>query len=68
MASGQATRKTVFEVQREQRWRIWLLFALLLVLVYAAVWVACLVVALSVFIVIPTRRSSRSSSTGATPA
>ena len=53
MASGQATRKTIFEVQREQRWRIWLLFALLLVVVYAAVWVACLVVALSVFIVIP---------------
>jgi Zn-dependent protease with chaperone function/Zn-finger nucleic acid-binding protein len=46
-------RKTVFEVQREQRWRIWLLFALLLLLVYAAVWVACLVLALSVFMFIP---------------
>ncbi len=53
MASGQATRKTIFEVQREQRWRIWLLFALLLLLVYAAVWLGCLVVALSVFVVIP---------------
>jgi len=48
-----AKRKTIFEVQREQRWRIWLLFALLLLLVYAAVWVACLVVALSVYLVIP---------------
>lgn len=53
MAIETRTRKTVFEVQREQRWRIWALFALLLVLVYAAVWVACLVVALSVFIVVP---------------
>jgi Zn-dependent protease with chaperone function/Zn-finger nucleic acid-binding protein len=48
-----AKRKTIFEVEREKRWRIWLLFALLLLLVYAAVWVACLVVALSVYIVIP---------------
>jgi len=46
-------RKTVFEVQREQRWRIWLLFGLLLLLVYAAVWVACLVVALSVWVILP---------------
>lgn len=53
MAIETRARKTVFEVQREQRWRIWALFALLLVLVYAAVWVACLVVALSVFIVVP---------------
>jgi Zn-dependent protease with chaperone function/Zn-finger nucleic acid-binding protein len=53
MAIETARRKTVFEVQREQRWRIWALFALLLVLVYAAVWVGCLVLALSVYIVFP---------------
>ncbi len=46
-------RKTVFEIQREQRWRIWALFALLLVLVYAATWVACLVIALSIALVFP---------------
>ena len=53
MALEPSRRKTIFEVQREQRWRIWLLFALLLLLVYAAVWVACLVVTSSVYIVIP---------------
>ena len=46
-------RATVFAVEREQRWRIWLLFALLLALVYAAAWAACLVIALSVYLVIP---------------
>lgn len=53
MAIETPRRKTVFEVQREQRWRTWLLFVLLLLLVYVAVWVACLVVALSVYMVIP---------------
>ena len=43
---GTPARKTIFAVEREQRWRIWLLFALLLALVYAAVWVACLTIAL----------------------
>lgn len=37
--------KTIFEVEREQRWRIWLLFALLLAVVFAGVWLACLIVA-----------------------
>jgi len=46
-------RKTIFAVEREQRWRIWLLFALLLALVYAAVWLACLLTAFSIFVVLP---------------
>jgi Zn-dependent protease with chaperone function/Zn-finger nucleic acid-binding protein len=53
VAIAPSPRQTIFAVEREQRWRIWLLFGLLMLLVYAAVWVACLVVALSVFIVIP---------------
>jgi len=32
-------RATVFEVEREQRWRIWLLFALLVLMALASVWV-----------------------------
>ena len=37
-------RKTLFEVEREKRWRIWLLFALLLVLAFVTAWVACVIV------------------------
>ncbi len=44
---------TVFAVQREQRWRIWLLFALLLATVFAGVWLACLIVAVSVRFAFP---------------
>ncbi|NLE21181.1 MAG: M48 family metalloprotease [Actinobacteria bacterium] len=41
--SGQP-RRPMFEVEREQRWRIWLLFALLLALTFGSLWLACLVV------------------------
>jgi Zn-dependent protease with chaperone function len=34
----------LFEVEREQRWRIWLLFVLLLVLAFVTAWVACVIV------------------------
>lgn len=34
----------LFEVEREKRWRIWLLFALLLVLAFVTAWVACVIV------------------------
>jgi Zn-dependent protease with chaperone function/Zn-finger nucleic acid-binding protein len=37
-------RRALFEVEREKRWRIWLLFSLLLALAFITVWVACLIV------------------------
>jgi len=37
-----ATRPTVFAVQREQRWRIWLLFGLLVLMALVSVWVVAL--------------------------
>jgi Zn-dependent protease with chaperone function/Zn-finger nucleic acid-binding protein len=44
-------RKTVFEVQREQRWRIWLLFALLLCMALVTLWITAFVVAAGISIV-----------------
>ena len=53
---GEATdpgpRKTLFEVEREKRWRIWLLFALLLVLAFVTAWVACVIVFGIAFLVV----------------
>jgi Zn-dependent protease with chaperone function/Zn-finger nucleic acid-binding protein len=46
------TRRTIFEIEREKRWRIWLLFALLVAMVFAAVWVACFIT-LSLFFSFP---------------
>ena len=37
-------RRTLFEVEREKRWRMWSLFALLLALAFVTLWVACLIV------------------------
>ena len=45
-------RKTLFEVEREKRWRIWLLFALLLVLAFVTAWVACVIVFGIAFLVV----------------
>ena len=42
--ADQRRRQTLFEVEREKRWRIWLLFALLLVLAFVTAWVACVIV------------------------
>ncbi len=47
------TRRSLFEIEREKRWRIWLLFALLLGMVFAAAWVACLIVSLSLYASFP---------------
>ena len=44
---------TLFEVEREKRWRIWLLFGLLLVLAFVTAWVACLIVSVSRTFVVP---------------
>lgn len=46
-------RRGLFEVEREKRWRIWLLFALLLFVVFAAAWVAYLIVSLGLFLTFP---------------
>lgn len=46
-------RRTIFEIEREKRWRIWLLFALLLGMVFAGAWVACLIVSASLFLSFP---------------
>ncbi len=48
-----ATRRSLFEIEREKRWRIWLLFALLLGMVFVAAWVACLIVSLSLYVSFP---------------
>ncbi|MGZ8634786.1 MAG: M48 family metalloprotease [Solirubrobacteraceae bacterium] len=46
-------RRTLFDIERERRWRVWLLFALLVGMVFAAAWVACLIVTLSLFLSFP---------------
>ncbi len=51
--SAEVPRRTLFEVEREKRWRIWLLFALLVALAFAAAWSSCLIVLGAAYIVIP---------------
>jgi Zn-dependent protease with chaperone function/Zn-finger nucleic acid-binding protein len=46
-------RRSPFDIEREKRWRIWLLFALLLVLVFASVWVLCLIVTVAFYVSFP---------------
>jgi len=53
VSTESGTRRTLFEIEREKRWRIWLLFALLVAMVFAAVWVACLIVTVSFFLSFP---------------
>lgn len=53
MSPQPAARRTLFEIEREKRWRIWLLFGLLLAMVFAAVWVACLIVTVSLYLSFP---------------
>ena len=51
MNGTRGPRKTTFEIRREQRWRIWLLFALLLGMALVSVWTVALVLAVGVFVV-----------------
>jgi len=51
--AGQAPRKTLFEVEREKRWRIWVLFGLLLALAFVTAWVACLIVSILAYFAFP---------------
>lgn len=48
-----ATRRSLFEIEREKRWRIWLLFALLLAVICVGAWVAYLVVSVIVYLTFP---------------
>ena len=56
MADAQArgpTRRTLFEVEREKRWRIWALFGLLLALAFVSAWVGCLLVTGVLYLMLP---------------
>jgi Zn-dependent protease with chaperone function/Zn-finger nucleic acid-binding protein len=56
VADGQvraAPRRTLFEVEQEKRWRIWLLFALLLALAFVSAWVGCLIVMAILYMAVP---------------
>jgi len=47
------TRRTLFEVEQEKRWRIWALFGLLLVLAFVSAWVGCLLVTGVLYLMLP---------------
>jgi len=51
--SAPAERRTLFTIEREKRWRIWLLFGLLLLVVFVSAWVACFVVTFAFFLSFP---------------
>jgi len=51
--SAPGKRRTLFAIEREKRWRIWLLFGLLLVVVFASAWVVCFVVTFAFFLSFP---------------
>ena len=53
MSTAAGTRRTLFEVERERGWRVWLLFALLVGMVFVAAWVACFIVTFSLFLSFP---------------
>ena len=53
MSTAAGTRRTLFDIEREKRWRIWLLFALLLAMVFGSAWVVCLIVTVSLYLSFP---------------
>jgi Zn-dependent protease with chaperone function/Zn-finger nucleic acid-binding protein len=53
MSAPAGQRRSPFDIEREKRWRIWLLFALLLALVFASVWVLCLIVTVAFYVSFP---------------
>ena len=53
MTEPSPARRPQFDIEREKRWRIWLLFALLLGMVFVAAWVACVIVTLSLYVGFP---------------
>jgi len=53
VSTSAGARRTLFDIEREKRWRVWLLFALLVGIVFAAAWVACFIVTFSLFLSFP---------------
>jgi Zn-dependent protease with chaperone function/Zn-finger nucleic acid-binding protein len=53
VSAAAGTRRTLFDIEREKRWRIWLLFALLLAMVFVSAWVVCLIVTVSLYVSFP---------------
>jgi len=53
VSTSAGARRTLFDIEREKRWRIWLLFALLVGMVFVAAWVACFIVTLSLLLSFP---------------
>jgi Zn-dependent protease with chaperone function/Zn-finger nucleic acid-binding protein len=53
VSTSAGVRRTLFDIEREKRWRIWLLFALLVGMVFVAAWVACFIVTLSLLLSFP---------------
>jgi Zn-dependent protease with chaperone function/Zn-finger nucleic acid-binding protein len=53
VSTAAGTRRTLFDIEREKRWRIWLLFALLLAMVFGSAWVVCLIVTVSLYLSFP---------------
>jgi Zn-dependent protease with chaperone function/Zn-finger nucleic acid-binding protein len=53
VSTNAGTRRTLFDIEREKRWRVWLLFALLVAMVFVAAWVACFIVTFSLFLSFP---------------
>ena len=51
--STKAGARTLFDIEREKRWRVWLLFVLLVGMVFVAVWVACFIITFSLFLSFP---------------
>jgi Zn-dependent protease with chaperone function/Zn-finger nucleic acid-binding protein len=53
VSTSAGPRRTLFDIEREKRWRIWLLFALLLAMVFGSAWVVCLIVTVSLYVSFP---------------
>ena len=53
MSASSGQRRTLFDIEREKRWRVWLLFVLLVGMVFVAAWVACFIISFSLFVSFP---------------
>ena len=51
--------RTMFEIEREARWRVWALFALLLLMVYLCIWVVVMAAEIVVEAFSPTAAAQR---------
>ena len=53
MSATAAGRKALFDIEREKRWRIWLLFGLLLAVIFVTVWGVCVIVSVGLYVSFP---------------